>query len=110
MSTVEYRGKVRGRDPEASWEAASLQAESKVSRVQGVVVSLLDTYGPMTDEQLVEQYTAYAFMDSSVPNVTPQSIRTRRHEATIKGLVVNTGRHALSKLGNKATLWAVRNG
>lgn len=107
MSALEYRGKVRERDPEASWEAAARQTTQKVELIRSTICTLLGTHGPMTDEQLVDRFEAYAWLNPSVPNVTPQSIRTRRKALNVEGLVRDTGNRGRTRTGNTATIWAV---
>ena len=103
----EYRGAVRSRDPETSWDAAGLQDESKADLVKGVIVTLLKTYGPLTDEELVDHFEAYTFMHAGVPRVTPQNIRTRRKALQTAGQVRDTGRRAPTRAGATATVWAI---
>lgn len=107
MATVEYRGKVRARDVETSWAAAQRQSDVRVDAVKVVILSLLGAYGPTTDETLVDRYEAYAWTHPSIPKVTPQSIRTRRHALKLENKVTDTGRRAPTRAGSTATVWAV---
>lgn len=104
---VEYAGRVRARDPETSWDAAARQDESKADLVEGVIATLLITYGPLTDEELVDRFEAHAFMHTGVPRVTAQNIRTRRKALQLAGQVQDTGRRAPTRAGSTATVWAI---
>ncbi|TAM68156.1 MAG: hypothetical protein EPN48_11730 [Microbacteriaceae bacterium] len=105
MVSTEYLGKVRTRDPLSSWEAASKQTTQRVDLVKVTIRALLAQYGPMTDESLNDHYEAYRFMHASVPNVSEQSVRTRRKALQLEGLVRDTGRFGVTRRGNKAALW-----
>jgi len=104
---VEYRGTVRTRDPETSWDAAGHQDETKADLIKGVIITLFKAYGPMTDETLVDRVEAYAWMHPGVPRVTPQNIRTRRKALQVAGQVQDTGRRAPTRAGATATVWAI---
>jgi hypothetical protein len=104
----EFRGLVRPRDPSSSWDAAGQQDEAKLGRVQTTIVALFQIHGPMTDETLVERYTALESTDPDVQRASAQSVRSRRHELQVKGLVRDTGRQGRTTLGNAATIWAAR--
>lgn len=103
---VDFRGKVRDRDPDTSWDAAELQTDQRISAVQAAIVTLLERC-PSTDEDLVDTYEAQRFMDPEVPNVTPQSIRSRRNELHIAGRVVDSGIRGRTRTGRKAVVWAL---
>lgn len=103
--TVDYRGKVRDRDPETSWNAAGKQDSGKVDLVKGIIHLLLMHCGEMTDEQLVREYNTYCSEYPSFPRVTPQSVRTRRAALVREGRVINTNTRGRTALGNTATIW-----
>jgi len=104
---TEFRGKVRNRDVEASWEAAATQTRSKSGIVQEVILWLFAKHGAMTDERLVELYREESVTRESIPRVTPQSIRTNRHTLWVDAKVTNTGERGRTRLGNTATIWAI---
>jgi hypothetical protein len=107
MADVEFRGKVRDRDPESSWEAAASQTRGKVSVVKTAVFALLAAPGH-TDESLYAAYLAYCDGHSSMPRVSPQSVRTRRAELVQQGLVKDSGRLGRSERGNKSIIWVTK--
>lgn len=77
---TEYRGKVRGRDRDTSWEAASRQTNTKTAALQiRIYEALLDK--PMTDEELLIR------LGGIDTKVTGSGIRTRRHELELAGWV-----------------------
>jgi hypothetical protein len=107
MTDVIFEGKVRDRDTDTSWDAASRQTEDKLAAVQQTIVVLLGTRGDMTDEALVDAYTEYRESRPQVANVTPQSIRTRRHELHVAGRVKDTGRRLPTRAGSTAAVWSI---
>lgn len=107
MTDIEYRGRVRSRDPESSWLAAGQQTAGKVSVVKTVILDLLAAPGH-TDEALYACYLEYCDQHSNIPRVTPQSIRSRRAELVREGLVADSGRLGKSEHGNKSIIWEVR--
>lgn len=78
--TVEYRGKVRARDRETSWDAASAQTNTKTAALQILIYRELLEHGPKTDEELLIRL-------ARLQPVSPSGIRTRRHELEVAGWV-----------------------
>jgi hypothetical protein len=76
---VEYRGKVRARDRETSWEAASAQTNTKTAALQILIYREL-LRDPKTDEELLISL-------GRLQPVSPSGIRTRRHELELAGWV-----------------------
>jgi hypothetical protein len=95
-------------DTGTSLEAAALQTTRRTDRVKAVLLDLFAAHGPMTDDDLVDRYSERAAAFSTVPTVTPQSVRTRRHELVVAGLLHDTQAFGFSKLGNRATVWGPR--
>jgi hypothetical protein len=104
---VKYHGLVRARDPESSWDAAGQQDTAKVNRVQSTILALFSRHGDMHDETLVERYTAVERTDPTVQRATAQSVRSRRHELQVMGLIRDTGRHGTTSLGNRAAVFGL---
>lgn len=77
-TAVEYRGKVRGRDRETSWEAAKAQTNTKTAALQIRIYESLLSRGPATHEELLIRLGGTA---------TPSGIRTRAHELEVAGWV-----------------------
>lgn len=111
--STEYRGKVRARDRDTSWEAASSQTNTKTAALQILIYRELLEYGPKTDEELLIRI-------GRLQPVSPSGIRTRRHELELAGWVREArvvddspaGSHTLKRPtlnGHPSTAWrAVR--
>ena len=99
--------RARHGDPVTSHEAALEQRPAKVGTVQRVILKVLDRFGPLTDEQLVERFDEHVAVSEDAPPVTPQSIRTRRAELVCAGKVREAG-FARSTRGNRARTWTVQ--
>lgn len=77
-TAVEYRGKVRARDRDTSWEAAAAQTNTKTAALQQRIYLSLRDHGPATHEELLIRLGGTA---------TPSGIRTRSHELEVAGWV-----------------------
>lgn len=73
----------------------------------GITTILNEAGGPLTDEQIVEQYEARAGSHPAWPRATPQRIRTARAELVRAGQVRDAQLLAFSSLGNRATAWTL---
>jgi hypothetical protein len=102
---VEYRGKVRGHDPDTSWKAAKRQTRGNTARLQDHLWNLLVRYGPMTDDEL---WSRYVKQSSRSPVryrwASPASVRTRRHELGVAGRVRDLLEERPSALGFPSAL------
>ena len=78
-------------------EAAAMSIEPDVGTKQGVILALLRSHGPMTDDAL-EKITGWRH----------QSVSARRRELVLAGLVVDSGATARTSSGRKATVWQVQ--
>lgn len=95
----------RNEDPFTSHEAPS----SKTSRgnIAQAVRGLFDYYGPMTDEQLVENYLSSS---KPLPKATPQGIRSRRAELVRAGDVrIKPGVLGETATGRRCLVWELAN-
>jgi predicted ArsR family transcriptional regulator len=88
--------KARPTDPETSWAAARSITDEQVSRSQRIVYAVLQSRGPMTDEELV-----------SLVAMSPSGTRTRRKELVEEGLVRDSGNRKFTKTGRQAVVWEV---
>jgi hypothetical protein len=77
--STEYRGKVRARDPETSWEAAARQTPTKTAALRARIYEALSGR-PMTDEELL-------ISAGRITSTSPSGVRTRRHELVLAGFV-----------------------
>jgi hypothetical protein len=99
MTDVELRGKVRARDRETSWEAASKQTTTRTAALQVRIRDLLVARGPKTDEEIQE------WLEFGGLKVTGSGVRTRRHELELAGWVVATGDKRRGSRGSLMTVW-----
>ena len=100
---VELAGKVRARDRETSWEAASAQTNGKTAELQRHIYAMLSARGPMTDDQIRARLRMY-----SIPH-TRSGVSTRRFELELAGWVTATDARQKSDAGKLSTVWrAVR--
>lgn len=103
---VEYKGIVRTRDPETSWFAASQQTKSRSAILRADIHWILTVVGPLNDSEIVARYDAAQMLDPlRYRNATPQSVRTRRHELEVVGLVADTDTKRPSEHGGPSTVW-----
>jgi transcription initiation factor IIE alpha subunit len=79
----------------ATSKMAALAIERKIGPLHCRVLDLLVT-GNFTDEQMMDEL--------ELPGNT---LRPRRRELELKGLVVNTKTHDFTKSGRKAVLWGL---
>jgi predicted HTH transcriptional regulator len=78
--------------------AAAEDIEQSVGRLQALVLHELKTNGRGTDEELMER-----------TGLAPNTLRPRRRELQLKGLVRKSGEERLTKAGKWAVAWeAVR--
>lgn len=94
-------------DTGTSTDADDSLPKSAKERVAAAITVILNECGALTDEQIVDKYTARAAAHHSVPQVTPQRIRTARAELVHAGNVRDANLLAFSKLGNRATAWTL---
>jgi len=87
-----------GAPPSVKHSATSVSAaeeiEPSVGRLQALVLAELKTNGPGTDEELMER-----------TGLAPNTLRPRRRELQLKGLVGDSGRRKPTKSGRAAVLW-----
>lgn len=97
---VEYRGKVRPRDRETSWDAASAQTNDKTGALQVLVYEALRGNGPMTHGGIISALSRDGHA------ITESGVRTRTAELLHAGWVrAVEGRKGVSPTGRPATLW-----
>ena len=98
--SVKLEGKVRARDRDTSWHAASLQTNGKTAAMQVRIYRALTEHGPATDEELLlrlggDQYT----FKGRTTGVTRSGLATRRHELERAGWVTNALEAAPASVG-----------
>lgn len=91
---VDEHAHARRTDPTTSHEAA---ARVQVTQTQHRVLACL-IKGPATDDEIVARFRDYWPEDKT----SPQSIRSRRAELVVKGLVLHDGTFGVSDLGGKS--------
>ncbi len=98
-SLLEPYKRTRKTDPETSLAAAASVTE--LTKKQELVLSVLRELGPMTDEQIAEQW---------VRPFSESGLRTRRSELVRRGLVRWTGEHRKLRSGRMARVWEAPDG
>lgn len=95
--------RARRTDPQTSHDAA---ASVDLRGSHRAVLRLLDSYGPMTDEELVAKYVKN-MTQLALPRQSESGIRTRRKELTTMDppQVVDSGEKKALKSGRKAIVW-----
>lgn len=92
-----FVGGARTTDPDTAHNAyATLQ---HLSDNQRLVLRLLHSYGPLTDDGLSEHAAQHGI------NLIPTSIGKRRKEMEVAGMVTDSGRRAPTRRGVSAILW-----
>lgn len=91
--------RARSTDPDTSHSAA--RTVSNTAQVQGAVLALLGTHGPMTDQQIATLYPP-----PGAPWSSASGLRTRRAELVTAGLAYDTGRRAPTESGRSSIVWA----
>jgi hypothetical protein len=92
--------RVRRGDPLTSHAAAD--TSRSVTQSRALVLAVLTHRGPLADHELVD-CLRHEYM-------TPQRVRTARHELVERGLVENTGATRKTATGRNAVVWAVVEG
>ena len=87
--------------------AADRQTPEKRSAVMSAVISIVARFGPCSDEEIAERYEAWRFLDTTLTDVSEQSLRTRRAEAVRQSLVRDSGRRGTTRRGSSCVLWGV---
>lgn len=93
----------RNTDTHTSHEAAA--SVENLTLVQSIVLALLAE--PMTDEELVERYTALFQSAGNIPGASQSGIRTRRSELAERGLVEIVD-HSRTRSGRRAHVWQMK--
>jgi hypothetical protein len=96
----QLEARARSTDPDTSHDAA--RSIGEMTEVRQAVLDILRAIGPATDEDLEHAYHA-----SSAPRQTGQSIRTRRRELVLMGLVGESGTLKRKASGRHAIVWRV---
>lgn len=96
--------RARRSDPSTSHQAAASVGPLRDN--QRAVLSVLQHFGPLTDEKLVTNYEATAKPHGSLPAQSPSGIRTRRRELVDRKLVADTSKKERMTTGRMAILWA----
>lgn len=92
------RTKVRRKDPDTSWAAATQQSPQK-SRLLYEAIQILLSREPMTDEEMI-----VALRRSNFPH-TPSGVRTRRKELMNAGWVQDSGQRRATEAGSPSIVW-----
>jgi len=93
--------RARSQDPATSHAAAASVTDLSVK--QQAVMDTFRACGPMTDEELLDNYPA-----PDVPVQTDSGLRTRRHELVEAGLIEDSGETRPTRTGRAAVVWQAR--
>lgn len=92
----------RSTDPFTSHEAAASIFDWKIKASQRAILRLLEIHGPMTHEQMVQNYPVNA---CTWPRQSESGIRTRCKELVRLGQIRDSGGRAVLASGRKAIIW-----
>lgn len=92
----------RNTDPETSHAAARSITSERIRASQQIVLSILKTYGPLTDEDI----WSYVLGLGHRGHLSPSGARTRRSELVALGRVRDTGERKTLASGRQAIVWA----
>lgn len=81
--TTDTRTKVQRNGQDTSWDAALLQTPEKSARLYGLIRYTLETFGPLTDEELLRKLERYYRYET----FTDSGVRSRRNELVLSGWV-----------------------
>lgn len=76
---------------------ASEEIEPSVGRLQALVLAELKERGPGTDEELIDR-----------TGLSPNTLRPRRRELQLKGLIRDSGSTRQTRSGRSAVLWEAK--
>ncbi len=93
------RTPVRTGNPDTSIEAAK-KVKLAMNESRRNVLRMFEKVPSMTDEDLVSYYAV-----TELPKQSPSSLRSRRAELALMGLVFDSGVRRKNKLGNKCIVW-----
>lgn len=91
-------------DPGTSWEAARSIDPNQLRAREQAVLRVMKVYGPLHNDAIIVRYREHTGA-WSLPSQTDQSIRSRRSELTVKGLVIDTGDKVVLASGRRAVVW-----
>jgi hypothetical protein len=90
--------RARRTDPSTSHQAA--QSVKDISTSQKMVLALLNTHGPMHDQQILFKYREGYF-----EMISESGLRSRRAELVAKNLVQDSGQRITLPSGRKSIVW-----
>ena len=96
----------RPSDPETSMQAALSISQSDLTETKKNILALLRTQ-PMTDEQLLDEYTSWANA-MGLKLVSPSGLRSRRSELVEAGLVMDSSKRLPAKSGRAMIVWCLK--
>lgn len=98
-----FRARARRSDPRTSHEAAA--SVRGITAAHRRVLTLLEMFGPLTDEEIAFRYEAEA-KAQGWPPISPSGLRTRRAELVDLGKVLDTRRTKATVSGRRTTIWS----
>lgn len=101
LEPVSY-AQARRTDPSTSFEAA--ESIRNVNDTHTRILELLNTYGPQTDEQLLDLWEI-AVANVGWPTITDSGLRSRRAELKDAGYVEDSGERGKTETGRACIVW-----
>lgn len=95
---------VRAGDPDTSAEAAR-NAASHAATVRPIVLDIIRDHGPMTHQDVINQYHHRQIIEPDMPRASESGIRTRVSELVDQGLVIQDFEDGQSLFGNRSKRW-----
>jgi hypothetical protein len=95
MSDEAYGGQPPHQKHSETSIAAAISIKRAIGPLHNRVIGMLRDY-PATDEEMIDHL-----------GIVPNTLRPRRRELELMGIVVNTGEKRLTKSGRKAFVWGL---
>lgn len=96
----------RTSDPETSHAAAASITPATLRASHEAIIELMTLIGYGTDEYICNQYELLRNMHAW-PRQSQSGIRTRRHELTNAGIIIDSGQRAPTISGRLAIVWEI---
>lgn len=93
-------------------DAHSIEVETSLTpegmaRVDAEAITVLAENGPLTHDEIYDQYKARAHLYTGIPRVTEQRVRTAVAGLVRRGLITAAREPGVSHHGHKATRWTL---
>lgn len=103
-SPIRTEAVARRSDPDTSHEAA--RSVTSIRESHRAVLRVFKQYGGMTDEDLLNYYTACTEL-AGFPRQSDSGLRTRRSELVAAGKLRDSGKRTVGRTGRRMIVWEV---